>query len=62
MYFTMYKQWFAHSGNSGIEAAINWVAEHEDDPDIDQMPLVVSCYFLPLWSISSTIFYLKMVS
>ncbi|XP_039138191.1 vicilin-like seed storage protein At2g18540 [Dioscorea cayenensis subsp. rotundata] len=29
-----------YSGNSGIEAAINWVAEHEDDPDIDQMPLV----------------------
>ncbi|RZR84481.1 hypothetical protein BHM03_00011354 [Ensete ventricosum] len=29
-------------GNSSIEAAINWVAEHEDDPDIDQMPLV--CY------------------
>ncbi|RWW35133.1 hypothetical protein GW17_00000058 [Ensete ventricosum] len=27
-------------GNSSIEAAINWVAEHEDDPDIDQMPLV----------------------
>ncbi|URE08245.1 PUB domain [Musa troglodytarum] len=29
-----------YSGNSSIEAAINWVAEHEDDPDIDQMPLV----------------------
>ncbi|WOL11392.1 caldesmon [Canna indica] len=29
-----------YSGNSSIEAAINWVAEHEDDPDIDEMPLV----------------------
>ncbi|XP_042473650.1 chromatin assembly factor 1 subunit A-B-like isoform X1 [Zingiber officinale] len=28
------------SGNSSIEAAINWVAGHEDDSDIDQMPLV----------------------
>lgn len=28
------------SGNSSIEAAINWVAEHENDPDIDQMPMV----------------------
>ncbi|KAJ6809988.1 chromatin assembly factor 1 subunit A-B-like [Iris pallida] len=29
-----------YSGNSSIEAAINWVAEHEDDPDIDEMPMV----------------------
>ncbi|XP_020575013.1 UBX domain-containing protein 6 [Phalaenopsis equestris] len=29
-----------YSGNSSIEAAINWVADHEDDPDVDQMPLV----------------------
>ncbi|OAY68870.1 UBX domain-containing protein 1-A [Ananas comosus] len=28
------------SGNSSIEGAINWIAEHEDDPDIDEMPLV----------------------
>ncbi|KAG1370107.1 chromatin assembly factor 1 subunit A-B [Cocos nucifera] len=28
------------SGNISLEAAINWVADHEDDPDIDQMPLV----------------------
>ncbi|KAF3783444.1 UBX domain-containing protein 1-A [Nymphaea thermarum] len=28
------------SGNGGIEAAINWVVEHENDEDIDQMPLV----------------------
>ncbi|RRT39262.1 hypothetical protein B296_00059274, partial [Ensete ventricosum] len=26
--------------NFTIEAAINWVIEHENDPDIDQMPLV----------------------
>ncbi|KAL0924397.1 hypothetical protein M5K25_005223 [Dendrobium thyrsiflorum] len=29
-----------YSGNSSIEAAINWVADHEDDPDVDEMPLV----------------------
>ncbi|KAJ4790962.1 UBX domain-containing protein 1 [Rhynchospora pubera] len=28
------------SGNSTIEGAINWVAEHENDPDIDEMPMV----------------------
>lgn len=27
-------------GNISIEAAINWVADHEDDPDVDEMPLV----------------------
>ncbi|XP_059447613.1 uncharacterized protein LOC132179017 [Corylus avellana] len=29
-----------YSGNASIEAAINWVVEHENDSDIDQMPLV----------------------
>ncbi|XP_040993637.1 LOW QUALITY PROTEIN: chromatin assembly factor 1 subunit A [Juglans microcarpa x Juglans regia] len=29
-----------YSGNAGIEAAVNWVVEHENDSDIDQMPLV----------------------
>ncbi|KAL1328685.1 hypothetical protein HN51_038491 [Arachis hypogaea] len=29
-----------YSGNASIEAAINWIVEHESDPDIDQMPLV----------------------
>ncbi|KAK4266647.1 hypothetical protein QN277_027537 [Acacia crassicarpa] len=29
-----------YSGNAGLEAAVNWVVEHENDPDIDQMPLV----------------------
>ncbi|XP_020100545.1 UBX domain-containing protein 1-like isoform X2 [Ananas comosus] len=28
------------SGNCSIEAAVNWVIEHENDPDIDQIPLV----------------------
>ncbi|XP_061355481.1 uncharacterized protein LOC133300012 [Gastrolobium bilobum] len=28
------------SGNAGLEAAVNWIVEHENDPDIDQMPMV----------------------
>ncbi|XP_048135174.1 UBX domain-containing protein 1-B isoform X2 [Rhodamnia argentea] len=28
------------SGNASVEAAVNWVVEHEEDPEIDQMPLV----------------------
>ncbi|XP_047336202.1 chromatin assembly factor 1 subunit A [Impatiens glandulifera] len=28
------------SGNSSLEAAVNWTMEHEDDADIDQMPMV----------------------
>ncbi|XP_030933627.1 UBX domain-containing protein 1-like isoform X3 [Quercus lobata] len=28
------------SGNSSLEAAIEWVIDHENDSDIDQMPLV----------------------
>lgn len=27
-------------GSSSIEAAINWIVEHENDPDIDEMPMV----------------------
>ncbi|XP_057957421.1 uncharacterized protein LOC131150611 isoform X2 [Malania oleifera] len=30
------------SGNASLEAAVNWVVEHENDPDIDQMPLVAA--------------------
>ncbi|XP_020526534.1 UBX domain-containing protein 1 isoform X2 [Amborella trichopoda] len=28
------------SGNSTLEAAVNWIVEHESDMDIDQMPMV----------------------
>ncbi|XP_044479336.1 chromatin assembly factor 1 subunit A-B-like [Mangifera indica] len=29
-----------YSGNASLEAAVNWIVEHENDPDIDQMPMV----------------------
>ncbi|KAM7261403.1 hypothetical protein ACFE04_008770 [Oxalis oulophora] len=29
-----------YSGNASVEAAVNWLVEHESDPDIDQMPMV----------------------
>ncbi|CAN6684783.1 unnamed protein product [Malus baccata var. baccata] len=29
-----------YSGNAGLEAAIDWIIDHNDDPDIDEMPLV----------------------
>ncbi|KAK6940521.1 Ubiquitin-associated domain, partial [Dillenia turbinata] len=28
------------SGNVNLEAAVNWIIDHENDPDLDQMPLV----------------------
>ncbi|KAM4117187.1 hypothetical protein ACB094_02G106100 [Castanea mollissima] len=29
-----------YSGNASLEATINWIVEHENDRDIDQMPLI----------------------
>ncbi|OIW17990.1 hypothetical protein TanjilG_31363 [Lupinus angustifolius] len=29
-----------YSGNAGLEASVTWIVEHENDPDIDQMPLI----------------------
>lgn len=37
-----YVDWFYAGGNS-VEAAVNWIVEHENDPDIDEMPLVNLC-------------------
>nr|POE86079.1 hypothetical protein CFP56_02446 [Quercus suber] len=36
-------------GNSSLEAAIEWVIDHENDSDIDQMPLTS----LPLKSVTN---------
>lgn len=32
----------SHAGSSNVETAVNWIVEHENDPDIDEMPLVPS--------------------
>ncbi|KAL0865534.1 hypothetical protein Bca101_044652 [Brassica carinata] len=29
-----------YSGNASLEAAVNWVVEHENDPDVDELPKV----------------------
>jgi uncharacterized UBP type Zn finger protein len=34
------------TGSSSIEAAINWIVEHENDADIDEIPMV--CFQLLL--------------
>lgn len=28
------------AGSSNVETAVNWIVEHESDPDIDEMLLV----------------------
>lgn len=28
------------TGNASIEAAANWIVEHENDSDIDEIPMV----------------------
>ncbi|XP_038714287.1 UBX domain-containing protein 1-like isoform X2 [Tripterygium wilfordii] len=33
-------QALTNSGNSGLEDAVNWIIDHENDPDIDNMPSV----------------------
>ncbi|WZZ20057.1 hypothetical protein YC2023_121444 [Brassica napus] len=30
-----------YSGNASLEAAVNWVVEHENDPDVDELPKVI---------------------
>lgn len=37
-------------GNSLIEAAIDWIIDHQNDEDIDEMPLVC-LYILDLFSL-----------
>lgn len=31
---------FHASGNDSLAAAVSWIIDHENDPDIDQMPSV----------------------
>ncbi|GAY46517.1 hypothetical protein CUMW_097660 [Citrus unshiu] len=36
-----------YSGNASVEAAVNWVVEHENDPDIDEMPMASKSSLTP---------------
>jgi hypothetical protein len=35
--------WAVYTGAENIENAVTWLVEHEDDADIDEMPLVKFC-------------------
>lgn len=34
------------TGNASLEAAVTWIENNEDKPDIDEMPLVQHFYLL----------------
>ncbi|KAJ0091923.1 hypothetical protein Patl1_26044 [Pistacia atlantica] len=37
--FGLNNKLYGDYGNASLEAAVNWIVEHENDPDIDQMPM-----------------------
>lgn len=50
------------SGSSGIEAAIDWIVDHENDPDIDEMPRVsLAVSSLSYFFMAMNSFYLGML-
>jgi uncharacterized UBP type Zn finger protein len=44
------------SGNSNLESAVNWLLEHENDPDIDQLPSVGYCLIVQSLFVSRDLF------